>query len=85
MRGGGGNWDKPIEPAITGVDISSTTNPIARELATALVKELTSRGFDTTRRAEQPTNNKPPEPVVWVTVQMHPKGPQGKYKLQAKN
>lgn len=86
MREGGGNWDKPIEPANTGVDISSTTNPMARELAAALVKELTSRGFNTTLTAEQPTkDNKPPEPVVWVTVQARPKGPQGKYKLQAKN
>src|SRR5262249_45190734 len=36
MREGGGNWDKPIESASTGVEISATTNPVAQELATAL-------------------------------------------------
>lgn len=83
MREGGGNWGKPIEPVTTGVDISSTTNPTARELAGVLMKELAGRGFDVALRADQlPKDNKPPSPLVWVTVQARPKGPQGAYKLQ---
>lgn len=84
MREGGGNWDKPIDPASTGVDISSTTNPLAQELAASLLKEIADRGFDAIRRADQPIKgNQPPGPIVWITVQGRPKGPQGRYKLQA--
>ncbi|MGH9699825.1 MAG: hypothetical protein ACRD5R_16155 [Candidatus Acidiferrales bacterium] len=84
MTEGGGNWDNPIIPVNTGVEIASTTNPIARRLADALMKQITSRGFDATRRADQPTKeDKPPGPIVWVTVQARPGGPQGQYKLQA--
>jgi hypothetical protein len=82
MREGGGNWDAPIELANTGVDISSTSNPIARELADALFKELASRGFDAKRQSDQKSQNNPPGPVIWVTVQARPKGPQGEYNLQ---
>lgn len=86
MREGGGNWDKPIEVARTGVDISSTTNSTARELADALVTELTGRGFDVARLADQPLkDDKPPAPLVWVTVQARPKGSQGEYKLKAQS
>lgn len=60
MREGGGNWDAPIESADTGVDISSTSNPAARELAGALFKELTSRGFDAKRQPDQKSKNNPP-------------------------
>ena len=79
----GGKWDAPIESANTGVDISSTSNPVARELADALFKELTIRGFDAKRQPDQKSQNNPPGPVIWITVQAHPKGPQGEYKLQA--
>ncbi len=84
MPEGGGNWDKPLMPVRTGVDITSTSNPAARDPADALFKELTDRGFDAKR---EPDNNKPenspPGPVIWVTVLARPKGPQGEYKLQA--
>lgn len=83
MREGGGNWDAPIESANTGVDISSTSNPIAQGLADALFKELTNRGFDSKRKPDQKSKNNPPGPVIWVTVQARPRGPQGEYKLQA--
>lgn len=83
MREGGGNWDAPIESANTGVDISSTSNPVARALAEALLKELTSRGFDAKRQPDQKSQSTPPGPVIWVTVEARPKGPQGEYKLQA--
>jgi hypothetical protein len=84
MREGGGNWDKPIEPARTGVEIASTNNPVAHELAAALLNEISSRGFDVERREDQVSkDNKPPGPIIWVTVLLRPKGPQGEYKLQA--
>lgn len=83
MREGGSSLDAPIESADTGVDISSTINPVARELADTLFKELTSLGFDAKRQPDQKSQNNPPGPVIWVTVQARPKGPQGKYKLQA--
>jgi hypothetical protein len=84
MREGGGDWDAPIKSADTGVVISSTSNPTARELADALLKEITSMGFDATRGEDQPSKDKTsPSPVIWVTVRPRPKGPQGKYKLEA--
>jgi hypothetical protein len=82
MREGGGNWDAPIESANTGVDIS-TSNPIAGELADALFKELTNRGFDSKRQPDRKSKDNPPRPVIWVTVLARPKGPQGEFKLQA--
>jgi hypothetical protein len=83
MPEGGGNWDKPIQRAITGVGIASTGNPVAHDLAEALFKELTSRGFDANREPNQKSENNPPGPVIWVTVRARPKGPQGEFKLQA--
>ncbi len=83
MPEGGGHWDEPLKSADTGVDISSTSNPVARHLADVLFKELTSRGFDAKRQPDTQSKNEPPGPVIWVTVQARPKGPQGEYKLQA--
>lgn len=83
MREGGGNWDALIESPDTGVDISSTANAVAQELAKALLKELTSRGFDAKRLPDQKSPNTPARPLIWVTVQARPKGPQGEYKIQA--
>jgi hypothetical protein len=83
MPEGGANWDASIKLANTGVDISSTSNPLARELAGALLKELTGRGFDANRQPDQKSKNNPPVPIIWVTVQARPNGPQGEYKLQA--
>ena len=83
MREGGGHWDEPIESANTGVEIASTSNPVAHDLADALLKELTNRGFDANRRADQKSEKNPPGPVIWVTVLARPKGPQGELKLQA--
>lgn len=83
IREGGGNFDAPIESANTGVDISSTSNPVARELADALFKELTSRGFDAKHQPDPKSQDNPLAPLIWVTVQARPKGPQGELKLQA--
>jgi hypothetical protein len=80
---GGGHWDEPIKSVETGVDITSTSNPVARQLADALFKELTSRGFDSKRRPDEKSKDNPPGPVIWVTVRSRPSGPQGEYKLEA--
>lgn len=83
MAEGGGHWDEPIKPSNTGVEIASTSNPVAHDLADVLLKELTSRGFDATRRPDQKSERNPPGLVIWVTVLARPKGPQGEFKLQA--
>jgi hypothetical protein len=80
----GGKWDGPIGGTSTGVEIASTTNPIAQDFADALVKELTVRGFSSKRTPDQISKDgKPPGPVIWVNVEPRPNGPQGEYKLQA--
>lgn len=82
-REGGGPWDAPIVRAETGVAVASTSNPLAHELAEAIVKELGDRGFDTKRRPDESSKNNPPGAVVWITVEARPEGPQGEFKLQA--
>jgi hypothetical protein len=77
-----GKWNAEIKSADTGVVIQSTKVPAAIEFAEALIKELTSRGFDAKRQTDPPFDDKP-ESVIWVNVQPRPRGPQGEYKLQA--
>jgi hypothetical protein len=77
-----GKWNGEIKSADTGVVIQSTKAPAAIDLAEALIKELTSRGFDAKRQTDPPFDDKP-GPIIWVTVQPRPRGPQGEYKLQA--
>jgi hypothetical protein len=71
-----------IKSVHTGVIIQSTKAPAAIEFAAALIKELTSRGFDVKRQTDPPFDPKP-EPIIWVNVEARPRGPQGEYKLQA--
>ena len=78
-----GTWNKPIEPAETGVRVQCTRYPSACEFADALIVELTNRGFDAHRQTDPPFNDKVQAPVIWVEVEPRPKGPQGEYKLQA--
>jgi hypothetical protein len=78
----GGKWNGEIRSTDTGVLLQSTKVPAAIEFAEAVIKELTSRGFDARRQTDPPFEDKP-EPVIWVTVQPRPRGPQGEYKLQA--
>jgi len=78
-----GKWGEQIKPAETGVRIQCTKYPSACEFADALIKELTSRGFDAHRQTDPPFDDKVQGPVIWVNVEPRPKGPQGEYKLQA--
>ncbi|MGB9148569.1 MAG: hypothetical protein WCC14_22285 [Acidobacteriaceae bacterium] len=78
--GEGGKWNGEIKSVRTGVIIQSTKAPAAIELAAALIRELTSRGFDAKRETDPPFDPKP-EPIVWVNVEARPRGPQGEYKL----
>jgi outer membrane murein-binding lipoprotein Lpp len=71
-----GKWNGEIKSANTGLVIQSTKAPAAIEFAEALIKELTSRGFDAKRQTDPPFDDKP-EPIIWATVQSRPRGPQG--------
>jgi hypothetical protein len=69
----------------TGVHVWSTDDETSRKAATALVKQLSSRGFDAVMSAEakgllgiHPTSTR-----VVVSVEHKPEGPQGEFKLQA--
>jgi hypothetical protein len=79
---GSGKWNGEIQSVPTGVVIQSNRVPVAVEFAKALIKELADRGFDTTQPKDTPFVDRP-EPVIWVNVQLRPRGPQGEYKLQA--
>jgi hypothetical protein len=69
----------------TGVLVWSTDDKESREAATALVGQLSSRGFDATISSDakgllviHPTTTR-----VVVSVEHKPEGPQGELKLQA--
>ncbi len=79
----GGNWNDPIRSVETGVVVQSTKAPAAIEFAAALIKQLKDRGFDAKRQTDPPFDEQTADPVIWVTVQGRPNGPQGEYKLQA--
>jgi len=78
----GGKWNGPIAKGQTGVILQSTNVPAAIEFASAVLRELSNRGFDITRTKDPPFE-KGSSPVIWITVEARPRGPQGKYKLQA--
>jgi hypothetical protein len=64
----------------TGVVVNSNKDGSSMKAADALARELSALGFDT-RKAQNIGNG--PEPVVVVTVQARPDGPQGELKLNA--
>jgi hypothetical protein len=64
----------------TGVVISSNKDEPSMKAADALVRELSGLGFDA-RKASNIGNGT--QPVVAVTVQARPEGPQGDLKLDA--
>jgi hypothetical protein len=78
-----GKYGDPIVGADTGVTIQSTKVGAAPEFALALVKELNEMGFDAKRQTDPPFDKDTTSPLVWVNVDVRPKGPQGEYKLQA--
>jgi hypothetical protein len=77
-----GRFGDPIKPFDTGVTVSSAKDERSRSLADAIVRELTSRGFDATRGEDNPPKDER-RPIVWIKVNPRPEGPQGEYKLQA--
>jgi len=80
----GGKWDGPMGKVDTGVKVTSTQNPVAREFADAVTKELNNRGFTSRRTPDElPKDGNPQGPVIWITVDARPKGAQGEFKLQA--
>jgi hypothetical protein len=78
FAGGGRQEQTAVE---TGVIVMSTTDETSRKASGAIVKELSALGFDTSipRRELLP---KRPEPIVIITVEFRPVGPQGEAKLR---
>jgi hypothetical protein len=64
----------------TGVVVSSNKDGPSMKAADTLARELSALGFDA-RKSENIGNG--PEPVVVITVQARPDGPQGDLKLNA--
>jgi hypothetical protein len=81
MEGGSSNLGKPIRHADTGVVVGYTPYAPSQLLADAIVKELTTRGFDAVTRKNE--SKQPIAPQVAVQVEARPEGPQGEFKLQA--
>ena len=63
----------------TGVVISSSTDELSIQASDTLLRELTAMGFDS-RKA--PAVKDLPVPVVYITIQARPEGPQGEAKLR---
>ena len=63
----------------TGVIISSNKDASSMKAAAALATQLSALGFDAKKSDEIGTGR---EPLVVVTVQARPEGPQGEMKLQ---
>jgi hypothetical protein len=64
----------------TGVMVSSNKDPASMKAADALATQIAALGFDTTKAADIGTGR---EPLVVVTVEARPDGPQGEMKLNA--
>ena len=77
-----GQLGEPIRRTVTGVTVQSTRDERSRQLADAIIHELTERGFDAARQTDPPFNPNP-VPLVWVDVEPRPDGPQGEFKLTA--
>jgi hypothetical protein len=81
MEGGHANLGKPIRHADTGVVVGYTPDAPSQLLSDAIVKELTTRGFDAMTRKNE--SKEPIAPQVAVQVEARPEGPQGEFKIQA--
>jgi hypothetical protein len=79
----GGRLSGPSTRPETGVVVSSTTDNPSDALADAIIKELTTRGFDAARGDPVPFSAEITRPYVWITVDPRPEGPQGEFKLRA--
>jgi hypothetical protein len=75
-----GRLGGPIRRTETGVRVQSTRDERSRQLADAIIHELTVRGFDAARQTD-PSFDPSPVPQVWVNVDPRPDGPQGEFKL----
>jgi len=80
MMQGAGKFGDPVKPAETGVEVQSTSHDASRQLADAILGELTSRGFDAYRQKDPPFDPNP-SPQAWLNVLARPDGPQGEFKL----
>jgi hypothetical protein len=77
-----GRLGAPVRRTETGVTVQSTKDDRSRQLADAIIHELTVRGFDARRQTDPPFDPNP-APQVWVYIEPRPEGPQGEFKLTA--
>ena len=77
-----GNTFGSVSPPETGIRVASTGDKHSMEASQALVHELLSLGFDAIKF---PKIEERKGPVVIVTINVRPIGPQGKAKLKPKN
>jgi hypothetical protein len=75
-----GRLGAPVRRVETGVTVQSTKDDRSRQLADAIIHELTVRGFDAVRQTDPPFDPNP-APQVWVYIEPRPDGPQGEFKL----
>jgi len=66
-------------PVETGVIIASTEDEASRNASEILVRELGALGFDATK---SPRIESRPVPMVIVTIEVRPEGPQGEAKIR---
>lgn len=63
----------------TGVTVSSSRNKSSQQAAQAVARELLALGFNATKSSKL---EKSDSPMVWVNIEVRPKGPQGQAKLR---
>jgi len=71
-----------VSPQETGITVNSTGDHSSSEASQALVHELLALGFDAIKSKK---NEERKGPLVIVTINVRPEGPQGKAKLKNKN
>jgi hypothetical protein len=85
MLRGGGNLTDPITRDPTGVTVQPANDALSNFLADAIVKDLTSLGFDAIKNKPFQPQTVPGIPQVVITVERRPEGPQGEFKLEAEH
>ena len=78
---GGREFDGSTSAMETGVTVSSPPNGISHDAGNALLQELIGLGFDATKLPDS-RRSKSHGPVIIISVNVRPEGPQGEAKLR---
>jgi hypothetical protein len=82
MPGSGIPFDPAMTGSDTGVSVSGPNTDEGRKIVTAIVAELTSRGFDASSSRDPRRPPLPPDGTDFkIEVNVRPQGPQGEAKL----